>query len=239
MTAPTPRRTRRGFQTEAEMAAVVVTWLREQGWDVFQEVKAWGPVADIVALQHGRSWIIECKLTGSLALLDQALAWVGHAHYVSVAVPARGFRRGGLAWDRILRDSGVGDIRVHDPINDEWAKTAYSPVRPNHHPRLNRRVVTDWRDVVCDAMRTTCPAGSANGGYWTPFRETCRLVEDMARKSPGITMKELIASVRHHYSSDFVARTCMANWIREGKIEGVTIEEGRPLRVVLVKESAS
>lgn len=230
---------KQGFSTEAEMAAVVVAWLGESGWTVYQEVKHRGCVADIVAIQGRRSWVVECKLAASLSVLDQAMEWVGRAHFVSIAVPSRSGR--GLALGHVLESKGIGCIRVtflnEWERKDEWS--AARGVRHDVKPRLYRRCGVDWTNVVCEAQRTECPAGTAGGGYWTPFRETCRLVESAVRSEPGLTMKDLISRVRHHYGSDSTARTCIANWIRAGRISGVQIQEGRPMRVCLCDQTSS
>ena len=72
---------------EADLAKVVVSWLNEQHWDVYQEVQihGFGGVADIVAVQGPLVWVIECKTSLSLTVMEQASVW--RVHFRSVAVP--------------------------------------------------------------------------------------------------------------------------------------------------------
>ena len=76
---------------ETDVAKVVVAWLRNQHWDVHQEVAPGGggsPRADIVGVQGRRLYVVEVKTAFSLAVVEQAMGWLRSAHYVSVAVPA-------------------------------------------------------------------------------------------------------------------------------------------------------
>jgi hypothetical protein len=77
------------FKNEAELATHVISWLREEGWVVHQEVEIPGGyrTADIVAEKDGKIWIIECKNTFTEAVLDQCYWHMRNTHYVSCAVP--------------------------------------------------------------------------------------------------------------------------------------------------------
>jgi hypothetical protein len=107
---------------ETEVAAAVVAWLEEAGWDVYQEVqvKRFGRIADIVAVMERRVWIIECKTSLSMAVIGQAYDWQESVHWVSVAVPILAKRKGGYPIrgqrprfvNRVLRDYGIGLIKV-------------------------------------------------------------------------------------------------------------------------------
>ena len=70
--------------TERELAAPVVEWLSAQHFEVYQEVELHSRVADIVAVDGKRVWVIECKRTMSLDLLDQANRWRWLATWCSV-----------------------------------------------------------------------------------------------------------------------------------------------------------
>lgn len=75
------------FATEAELAKVVTTWLRTDGWSTFHEIECRGGRADIVAVRHGLVWLVETKLRAGLEVLAQALEKRrAGAHGVLVAV---------------------------------------------------------------------------------------------------------------------------------------------------------
>src|ERR1700677_1998698 len=99
----------RAFETEAQLAATVVDWLKRGGWDVYQEVQlnSGGRRADIIAVDClKRIWVIECKNAFSTHLVDQALFWkeMGVADRVSVAIPAV---PGALCLNRICVHEGL------------------------------------------------------------------------------------------------------------------------------------
>ena len=213
--------------SEQALAAVVVRWLEEQHWTVYQEVTA-GGIADIVAVQDRRSWVIECKMTFGLDVLAQASDWKGRANWCSVAVPhrTRGRGRGGALGEQVARWLGVGVLLEVDDVT----------VREEVPARLwridGRRGARNIRDVCNEGHRTHAAAGASGGGRWTPFRQTCENIARLALEKPGITVKELVASIEHHYSTPASARAHLPTWIEKGIVDGVRLErDGRALRL--------
>ena len=211
--------------TEQTLAQGVVCWLRDQDWIVYQEVQGCisGCRADIVAKRGPLLWIIEVKRAMGLALLDQAVGWLGMAHHVSVAY-ATGCL--GRTVTLMLRTTGIGAIRV----GTEWEKPT---VVETWAPRLQRRIrennIGRW---VVESQQNFAPAGNADSLYWSPFRETCRKVAAYVADHPGCTVKQMIDAVRHHYESSKTARSAMAHWIKTGKVRGVEARlEGPKLRL--------
>lgn len=213
------------IKTEVELCERVVAWLKVQHWDVYQEVSlGYGSRrADIVAVMGPTVWIVEAKLGASIALIDQALAWRGYAHLISIVT--RKYKRpprNALHW--ICKNSGIGWISIDEKDGD---------VRIEYRPRFVRdaRMVDHLRGKLNDRQKNAAAAGSQAGGYWTPFSETCREVLSRVREKPGITMKELMDGLKHHYSTDASARSCLALNAREGLVKGVRVErEGRMIR---------
>lgn len=211
------------FRSEREVARVVVEWLQAQEWDVYQEVStgAWTGRADIVAMQGVLSWIIEAKRTLSLDLMAQAFDWTGRANFVSVAVPLTQNSRGRTFAKHVLRERGIGVIEC-DPAIGVW----HDP------PRLTRRIIRPIRELLCDEHKMMAEAGSAGGGYATPFAITCRGVGQFVATNPGCTIRELVAGIDHHYLSDSTARSCLNRWIGTHKIPDVERRrEGRDYRL--------
>ena len=209
------------FRNEAALAAVVVTWLRDLGWDVHQEVCAGGGArrADLVAVMGPRLWVIETKLAFGMAVLEQAAAWRGYANMVSIATR---FSKGGFFIRHAMEDAGLGWLTVPEDGSNR--------IRVELAPRLERRVTIRLRELLNEHTRSTAPAGNANHEFWTPFRQTCRGVLDAVRKRPGISIREVFESVGHHYTRDATARSAMLKWIRTGKVPGVEARyEGRRL----------
>lgn len=207
--------------SEVTIAGPVVAMLVEMGWDVFQEVSLGYSQrrADIVGAYENRIWVVEVKKSLSLSVMDQAWRWKRLATWVSIAVPFR-HQRTNRFCDHVLRNFiGVGLIEVESdsarilipaPIN-RWAKT--DRILERLHP----------------LQKSLVPAGSIAGGFYTPFRATCRDLAEIVKASPGISMKEAVAKLsEHHYTKDTTAVSCLLKWARLEKIPDVRmIQNGR------------
>jgi hypothetical protein len=215
--------------TEAEVAAVVVGYLDARGYDVYQEVelRAGGIRADIVAKLGPEITIVETKTSASLALLYQAMERRRFAHriYIAVPVPAHDMIQ-------VCEELGIGVLRVR--INPEHEQR-WNPTRCDEElvsRRWNTRPVK-LADRLRPEHKTSAAAGSQTGGHWSRWRDTCAQIERLARAQPGISLREAIAQVQHHYASRRGAVSTMGTHIRLGRVAGVKIEGGAlwPLEV--------
>ena len=200
------------LMTETEIAAPVVAWLQDQKWNVYQEVQPHraGPIADIVAEQQGRVWVIEVKKSMSLKLLSQAFKWVCWANWVSIAVP---YRRLSDVAGRFCEGEGIGIIQV--------CSCAPPDVLVRAAPRLHRRLAATYlRDCLCPEMQSSV-AGSQAGGHVTLFKLTCERLHEYVAGHPKATMKAAVGGIGHHYAKDSTARACLARWIRHGCVPGL------------------
>lgn len=209
--------------TEAEVAGIVLQWLEALGADVYQEVEAdtlSDLRADIVAVVGPEVWIIETKTSLSLALVEQLLPRRRLAHRVYAAAPCGKARCDG----DVFRELGLGLLDVHKGSGVRWD---YDQVTLRvESRRWNSRPVA-LRSKLTPAHKTHAKAGSTTGGHWTPFRAT---IEDLAakvRQQPGISLKEAIASIKHHYRTMAGARSSLAHWISVGKVPGIRSDGGR------------
>ena len=196
---------------ESELAAKIVRGLLDDAWEVYQEVAPFycGQVADIVAVRANRIWVIETKMSLSLAVIEQAEWWKYYAHWVSCGVPApsrrlglRNNNRGRHMAERVARWLGLGLLEVDgDGVGNTMA------------PSLNRHAkVEHLRNVLSDEHKTYAAAGTKQG-YWTPFKRTCRDVTKYVADHPGCNLKDAIAAVDHHYGTDSTAKACLAKFI--------------------------
>ncbi len=224
-------------KTETDLARPVVAWLREMGWEVYQEVQvhSYGRIADIVATRGPVVWVIECKRRLGLVVVGQAEFWKHLANRVSVATASHP----DTLMRQFLRVVGVGALTV--------TQTSEYDDGPDRH--LTRRNVFEieetvlspiWRkakaksirSALTEAHKTYAEAGNNLGRRYSPFKGTCASVRRAVKEHPGITMKELIDRVIHHYGNAATARGCIAGWAKLGKIEGVRVEyEGRKIRL--------
>ena len=211
--------------SEQNLAAVVVAWLEAMGADVYEEVACGGGVADIVAVVGAETWIVEVKTSLSLALLIQAMERRRSAHRVFVAAP-----RTKHLWNvkRLCDEVGIGLLIVQS--GDFESSRSWEQPRINvevYGRRWNTRPV-ELRSKLRPEHKTSAKAGTPGAaGRWTPWRDTCRQLAVLVKSQPGITLKEAIDTIKHHYSSAASARTSLAKWIEGGEVDGVRYENGK------------
>lgn len=135
---------------ERTLAAAVVAWLRAQHYTVYQEVQAnsYDSIADIVVDVNARAWVIECKRSFGLAVLEDAYRWQGWgASRVSVAVPRT--------------SSHCTELRamhgVLQRVNPQATRTTLGCIRSCPFCGVRRiegrfRELDDWPDlpIICD-----------------------------------------------------------------------------------------
>lgn len=218
---------------EVELAEKVVAWLEVQHWDVFQEVQpnAFDRTADIVALSGNLLWVIECKTSLSLALLEQAIRWRGYANFISIATPnpKRG-SRGSDAAKMFLNHFGIGKITVRN--------RNYNAVSQDHNckPKLNRQRSNTLFNAITENHKTWAKAGNSEGIRWTPFQQTCHELANIVKQNPGICFKSAMEKLRHHYVKDSTARSCMLGYLHKGIVKDVECKkEGKFLNLYPVK----
>lgn len=198
------------FQTEIALAAPVVTWLQEMGWDVFQEVQLerGGRIADVVATKGPKTWIVEVKRQLGFEVLEQALGWDGYAHLISVAVPERPLQHKLVMAELRL---GLLHVAAGGRVREIRAST---PRRPDLvcHGNL--------RDALRPEMKTYAPAGS-RGQRWTPYQQTAHRLAEYVRDHPGTPFTQVLQEIEHHYATEKSACFALDKLIRKGKVRGV------------------
>ena len=204
---------------ETELAEVVVNWLQDYKWDVYQEVESSITlcVADIVAIQKHLSWVIECKTTLSLSLIRQADNWFGKANYISVAVPyPHKIGKDQIFVRRILEKLGIGLLYIS---NDD--------VKEEVRPQLNRYIYPKPKTYLKEEHKVWAKAGNNLNERYTPFQDTCGQILREIRLSPGLTVKELIGKINHHYRTPESAKGSLLKWGQEGLIKGVIVKRDK------------
>ena len=200
-------------KSEKQVAAPLVTWLEHHDWEVHQEVQmqTGGPRADIVARMGRLIWIVEVKRSLSLSLLDQVAQWHGYGNYVSAAAWQA---RPCFFLERYLGYLGIGLFRVD-----------YGGVGQIIGPKLVRQRSDQLARCLCEETRTWAKAGATCQDEWfTPYRRTCRAVLQAVSQDPGITTKQVMERITHHYENEQSARSSLLQWVRAGKVPGVRVE---------------
>lgn len=222
------------FPRVAEANELPVGWMAEAcmqdlGFETYREVRVGGvggPRADLVGRLGKIVWVVECKAACTLQLLVQAYEWRGRANMVSIASPKGKVRNNEMIVD-MLKGMGIGWMLT--TVLGELSGEVHEQVRP----RICRRVGVDWNKYLREEQKSFCEAG-VQSGAWTPFKNTCGLVERLVLQAPGITLKDLLDGLKgtHHYRSESTAAKAIPYWIRQNKIPNIKIfNEGGKLRL--------
>jgi hypothetical protein len=209
------------FKTESDLAKKLIPMLSEWGWEIYQEVVGYGGRCDIVAKREKLLWAIECKLTLSLALIEQANNWRWQAHYVSIACP----RFPGNFVRQLLSHYGIGAFYFQGEDPEEAQR-----------PHLNRKI-TPLK--LYEEQKYYCEAGSASGGHFTKFKRTKNAMIQHVKKYPGIHFDQLLKEIDHHYSTLGTAKSCLRGFIGSSVIPELRSEiVDRKLCVFLADKKA-
>lgn len=204
---------------ETALGRAAVAWLKEKGFEVYQEVELHYR-ADIVGVRGDDVAIIECKTTLGLDVIAQADEWRPHVHFRFVCVPYARFSRAREFALKICRERGIGILEVErgaahkfrrcDAVRNASANTAALVAR------------------LREEHKTACEAGS-QGGHWTEFRATCKALRDLVDKEPGIELKVAVDKITHHYASRRGAIQTLKERLGRGVVPGVRIDDARKL----------
>lgn len=225
-----------GKMSETDLAAPATRYLQGLGFEVFHEVAPWGGGgrrADVVGLRKSERgaplvYIIELKVSLGLAVMDQAIEWIGAAHWISVGVPTG--RHGGPLISHALNHFGIGHLALsvneYDADHGMDARVVVPPrfLRAARCARVVKGCVPETA-----AGAAVLAAGSAGGGYYTPFNNTVRqlkrfILDEERRTGAPVLFKTAVSSITHHYVRDSSATATLAQWIRNGHIAGLTTE---------------
>ena len=215
------------FKSETEIAEIIIPYLKQMGWEIYQEVQIHhsGNIADIVAIQGKLVWVLECKRSLSLDVMAQAYEWRQFAHYISIVVPTKKRWNTQRLLENILDYLGIGCYMVGKP--DRISE--FVPIK------LHRKAMSHYIiQCLTEQHKTWAKAGNANGSRYTPFQHTKDNLICEVRKHPGITIKQLIKNIDHHYSNEASAKGSILHWIHTGIIKGVYLKrDGRQYKVYL------
>jgi hypothetical protein len=167
---------------ETEVARPVVNWLQERGYEVYQEVEYNSWVADIVAVKYNRIWIIECKNTLTLKVIQQAHRWFPFSHWRSFAIP----------WSASLHPESALIHNICAWVGMCWIDVGPIEVREIARPQLNRKASCEILEVLEEEHKTYAEAGSRASKRWTPWKSTLKKVQNYVKKKPGCRLKSLL-----------------------------------------------
>lgn len=227
------------FKSEAELAAVFVAWLRQEGWDVYEEVCFGQCAADIVATRAGLVWVIETKRSLGFGVLEQARNWRPYAHYVSVGVPHAKESDGRALAIETAAWLGVGVLEarpgrcedrllVTDWLN--WHSTHGYLIREYPaplHRSAHRKVGELLAHLVPQQQNGATPAGNAEGLRSTVFSRSAETIRThLASLKDGSDVKSLVTQLgKLHYANAASARQTILRRAQQGLIPGVAARQ--------------
>lgn len=221
------------FKRETELAAVVVEWLRERGWSVWQEVDGF---YDIVAVKDATVWSIETKLVFGSQVLAQAYrrSQTGQVHFASVAVPPGPSDRSvGVFLQRAAKETGIGLLRVDmDPFRAEPLVKEQQRPRMHRDPRYAPKLIAKLATMPQDYAE----AGTNEGGYWTRFKQFSIDLAAYVGAHPRCTVRDAIKGIRHHYCSDASARARTTQLAEQGVLVPVVLDRSVVPPVLVLRE---
>lgn len=204
---------------ETELAQVIVEWLNNKQYEVFQEVQIDNRVADIVAKKNDQLWIIECKTSLNLLLLEQVHNWITYSDYVSVAVPvSKTYTRSNTFAKRILREFKIGCLELKkDKYNKKYI------IRETIDPIIHSDPIRKQYIKLHEEQKWYQEAGSSNGGHFTDFKGTIDKLYNLAKDNPGIELKQALKEINHHYKNDNNAFFCIKKYIDQNIIKKIKL----------------
>lgn len=216
------------LKSENELAKILTVWLRQDGWEVYEEISPYGnngPRTDLVATRGRIIWVIECKRSFSLNVIEQASRWFDKAHFTSAAVWQPKSSVGIMS--QVAAKFGFGLITVK--IND--SRSEPFEVYEKGKSAFNRRANTAKIKAMLNYdTKASGLAGLGGKTFRTPFKQTCERISMIVRKSPGIELEEAARLAKHHYADDRKAKTNIINAISNDFIEDLQIvREGKRL----------
>jgi len=205
------------FNSEKDIAKILINWLKDLKWDVYQEVeiKPFNSIADIVATQNNVSWTIEVKQNMSLVLLSQAYNYIWQSNYVSIAIPASNHKTKYNVANIFCKDYGIGILRITN--ND-----VYIELNPKFH-KIHKKLNINQK--LNENQKNWAEAGNNLKQRWSPFQQTCKNIKEYIKENQGSCLKDVINNVNHHYSTPSTAKSCISKWIKEGIIDGIKIKK--------------
>lgn len=227
--------------SEPVLALRTKAWLEARGLEVYAEVVFRDGRIDLVGVDATRLVTVEVKVSFGIAVLEQAARWRDYATETWVAVPrhvAQGFgaevcRTMNLGlfgvdaaepWERRPWNAGedVAPVWKHSVVIEPV------PTVPHLAHKLRAALFPEQRDSI----------PGTNGGHATKFTRTAQRLAELVAAEPGITLKDAVGRIDHHYSTKAAAVSSLGGLLlrtgphRPGAMASIRIE-GRGSKATL------
>lgn len=209
-----------GLKKESDIASVLVSSLKEDGYDVYQEVYINGRVLDIFATKNGLNYAIECKQSIGLEVMEQAYYWKDYVNYTYLYCPYPKYKnlyssdRKLYIAEEIARKLGFGIIFVRERQfyrNKSYEVYTHTESPFNEDPPYKNKI------ALFEEQKNFASAGTKNG-YFTPFKKTIFNLEEYVKNNPGVYLNEAVLNIEHHYSSKNSAVGALKDLLVKNKV---------------------
>lgn len=213
---------------ETDIGAAMKAEFESKGWTVYPEVWFRGACADLVAVKGGNTWAVECKVDHSFGVIGQAINWMRHADFVSVATTYAA-RNTYEARHLVMSTLGIGWFEYQNaPGIWNHATKRYDAYRVAEQVPPHRNEC----DEPGRLLESLCPeqlhSGITPGAQFAPrvteFSMTCKRLAEYVTANPRCRLREAITGIQHHYATAASARSALRHWITQGKVVGVKAE---------------
>ena len=203
--------------TETDLGKRVVEWLEVErsDWKIYQELPAFGKVADIVCIKNDLVWVIELKTSLSLAVIRQASGW--DVDYRSIAVPdtVSNLRNENREWwyGYLGRTMDISTIIIEKYRVYTRHCGDHGRDWPRHEVRydidqitqggiylsIKRRLIELAKSGLTEGF---AEAGSKSGNHWTPYKQSMLEIREYMTSNPGCTINDIFDALgKLHYAS--------------------------------------
>lgn len=206
---------------ETELAKYFIDYL--SCYDLYFEVQYYRSV-DIVGIAEKYSLSVEVKTSFNFKVLEQAIENSKHFNYSYIAVPKTNDM---YFYIKLCEDYGVGLLVYSDNIYCD----NINRVRECVAPKLNRHCNLSHLKKRLSERNKQSVAGSKNGdsvkitAFGVTKESAIRFITRYGKE--GCTVNDLVKGISHHYTTDKAARTIMYNYIKQGVIKELKIENKR------------
>lgn len=213
------------WDNEKELAKAVVDHLKSTGWTVYPELCD----IDIVATKADPSSLnglkiigVECKKHFNLTVLAQAHSKKRNVDEIFVAV-SKGWKNDEHFGSLVARKFGFGVFFVQKSSN-YYGGFNYSVDRHIDAEIIGRKS-NSIEKMLHPEAEDYAEAGQAGGKHWSLFKKTALAITEHVTANPGQSLKDVVASVKHHYANPSSARSALHKLINNNVIEGIEFRD--------------
>lgn len=206
------------WSSEKELAQVVVNYLKQEKWTVYPELCNIDIVAtffDDNSINKTKIIGIECKKNFNLKVLSQAYDRRNLVDEMYIAVPEK-YDMEHFFGTKVAEKFNIGVFSVSKNHYSSNARLMFKPIS-------NDRKVQNIDKLLDPKAETYAEAGSAGGRQWTGFRKTVGIITDYVKEHPGISLKEILKNIKHHYKTNNSAYCNLKKLIDDNVIKELKI----------------